>query len=188
MDRVELMRSHLRQMITKIEYIRHKLQHVSRFNEFTEMKLFDHHLEKTKKYYENALTTPSGWQSFDSITKSERLTNSILIGHRLEIFAFEVRFERLAVKYANEFYGFYHPEPFNLFGISEYLIYDKGIISKDVRSKEYDAVRSAIQKDPSLILKEREKVTAYLYRGCETAVFKKSGKSFPIDLTVPGGY
>lgn len=186
MDRVELMKLHLRKMITQIEYIRHKLQHISRFNEFSKMKLFDYELEKAKKYYENALS-PSGWQPYISITNSEKLTNSIIVGHRLEIFAYEVRFERFAIRYENEFFGFYHPEPFNLFGISEELIYNKGI-NGGIRIKEYDDVRSAIQNDPSLILKEREKVTTYLYRGSETSVFRRNGGKFPIDLTIPGGY
>ena len=186
MDRAELMKEDLRKRITQIEYIRHKLQHISRFYEFPNLKLFDHKLEKVKKSFEDAFT-PTGWYPYISITNNESLTNAILLGRRLEIFVYEVRFERLAIAYDSGFFGFYHPEPFKLFGLNEELVYNNGLHG-GVRIPAYDEVRLAIRRDPSLILREREKVTAYIYKGSETSVFRRNGGKFPIDLTIPGGY
>ena len=187
MDRVELMKQNLRKWVKQIDYIRNKLQRISGFVHSNSMRLFDNHLKKTRDHFESALTTPEGWQSYASITKSERLTNSIIIGYRLEVFTLEVRFEFLAIRHENAFFGFYNPEAFKLFGLTPELVYDKGL-SGGGKIPAYDAVRSAIQNDPSLILREREKVTEYINKGCQTSVFKRTGDPFPIDLTIPEGY
>ena len=187
MDTEELLKNDMRKRIKQINYIIRKTQLIPRYYSNTTLKLFLHRMDKRKKYYENALNTAGGWIPFNSISKSEHLTNSIIVGQRLEVFAFEVEFERLALRYHSGFFGFYHPESFKLFGINEQYVYDKGV-SNGVRIPAYDTVRSAIQNDPSLILREREKVTAYLKRGWETCVSKRQGENFPIDLTIPEGY
>lgn len=187
MDNVELMKADLRKRVEQIEYIRQKVGRISGRGEFSTIRLFEHKLETVRKRYEAALT-PAGWQSsYASITKSDRLTQSLIVGRRLEVFTFEVNFELMAIRYDSGFFGFWHPDRFNLFGLDFELVYNQGS-SGGVRVPRYDAVRSAIQEDPSMIPRERERVTEYIMRGCQTCVFKRNGESFPIDLTIPYGY
>lgn len=185
MDRAEILKSDMRKRIKQIEHIMYKLQCISGFRSNTTVSLFHHKLEEKRKHFKNALSTPQGWMSYESISKSDSLTNSILVGNRLEIFALEIYYEELAIRYHNAFFGFYNPEPFKLFGTFPDYIYYKG---KSGGLKQYNEIRTAVQNDPSLILKEREKITAYLKKGWEYCVSKRKGEPFPIDLTIPEGY
>lgn len=182
--RAERIRADLRKRVKQIDYIMHKVQRISTYTQFANIRVFYHRLDKKKKYFENALTTPAGWIPFDSISRNERYTESALVGNRLEVFGFEIEFEQLAVNYDRGFFGFYHPDRFLLFGISPEYVFSRGEYGKD----DYAKVRSAIQKDPSLILRERERVTAYLKKGWESCASKRNGEKFPIDLTIPEGY
>lgn len=187
MDNTELIKSDIRLRIRQLEHIQHKVRHIDRYNEFSDIRLFDHRLEKAKKIYESRFT-PTGWAGMSSIAGNERLTKSILSTYRLNAFIYEIRFESLATNYDSRFFGFYHPETFSIFGLSPRLVFNFGMITSDRRDPGYDKLMMALRDDPSLIQREREKITAYLYRGSETSVFKRKGERFPIDLTIPGGY
>lgn len=183
--RAEKLRADIRKRIKQISCIMDKAQHITGYSQFPNVRLFYHKLEKRKKYFENALATPGGWIPFDSISRTERLTDSILVGHRLEVFAFEIEYEQLALGYHRGFFGFYHPDPFLLFGISPGYVYNKG---QSGGVTQYNEVRTAVGKDPSMILRERERITAYLKKGWETCASRRNGEPFPIDLTIPEGY
>ena len=187
MDNTELIKSDLRLRIRQIEHIMNKVRHIDRFGEFSDIKLFYYKLSDVKKEYESRFT-PTGWAGISGIAGNDRLTRSVLTGYRFKSFVYEVRYESLAVNYDTRFFGFHHPEPFLLFGISSATVFNFGKISGGFQDEKYNKVLSDVHKDPSLILRERERVTAYLMRGCGTSVFKRNGESFPIDLTIPGGY
>lgn len=182
--RAEKLRADLRKRVKQIDYIMQKVTRISTYSQFATLKVFYNRLEKKKKYFENALTTPAGWVSFESISKNERYTESLLVGNRLEVFGFEIEYEQFAIHYDKGFFGFYHPDRFLLFGIPPEYVFSRGEYGKD----DYARVRSAVQNDPSLILREREKVTAYLKKGWESCPSKRRGEEFPIDLTIPEGY
>ena len=187
MTTTEKLKNDLCVRIEQLKHIRHKVQHLNGFSSSSTLKVFDNRLKKRQDYFQNAYDGGANWNSYRSISSSEDLTHSIIVGQRLEIFALEVEFEMFALKCSREFFGFYNPDRFMLFGLSPELVYNKGY-SGGYYVDSYARVRDEINKDPSLILKEREKVTQYLIRGSETCAYKKQGKPFPIDLTVPYGY
>lgn len=188
MDIAERVNADLRLRVEQLACIKDKVMHITRYSEFPEIRLFAHHLEETKKKYEGILAAPGSWLSYDAVLKNEKVRSSVLFGWRLDTFVYEVRYERMALRDHSRFFGFYNPDSFLLFGLPEHIVYGKGYYN-GAQNKEYFEVLKKLQKDPSLILAEREKVTAYLRRGCDTPLFRSKGLSFPpIDLTVPGGY
>ena len=187
MDNTELIKSDLRLRIRQIEHIRQKVQRIDRYREFPHIRLYADRLERVRKEYESRFT-PAGWAGIASVALNDKLTRSILSTYRLNSFIYEVRFESMAVNYDSRFFGFYHPEPFTLFGLSTDTVFNFGMISGGYRDEGYGKLMIAVKEDPSIIQREREKVTAYLYRGFESTVSKRHGKPFPIDLTIPGGY
>ncbi len=187
MTRAERLKDDLNKRIAQINHIRLKVQRLNSFASSSTLRAFENRLKKRQEYFEDAYRGGPNWISYQSLSNSEELTTSIIVGQRLEIFTLEVEFERFAITYSTEFFGFYSPEPFKLFGLEPDLVFNKGY-SGGYYVDSYGRVRDAINKNPSLILKEREKVTEYLIRGSETCVYKRQGKPFPIDLTVPYGY
>lgn len=187
MDYTERIKSDIRLRIRQLDYIQSKLRSIPRFSQFTDLKCFFHKLTDEKKKYEERLT-PTGWAYLGSVPYTERLAESFLLNNRLRSFVYEVRYETLAVNYHDAFFGFYHPESFLLFGLSPGTVYNFGMMSGGIRDAGYSKFLTALHKDPSLITREREKVTAYIMRGIETSVFKRKGEKFPIDLTIPGGF
>ncbi len=183
----ELLKSSIKKHIAQLDCIMGKVKHISRYSEFPEIRLFYYKLDEKKKYFERAISSPGAWQQFAGIARNKRLTDSILVGWRIEIFAHEVRYERLLLYYGNELWGFYNPDRFLLFGLPEDYVYNGGMLNGSQRP-EYSKVRTEIQNNPDLILKEREKVTQYLKKGYENSVAKRNGKPFPIDVTIPYGY
>ncbi|MBO7293115.1 MAG: hypothetical protein J6V07_04190 [Clostridia bacterium] len=188
MDIAEKIFADLRLRIRQLAHIGDKVKRITRYAEFPEIRLFARHLEDTKKKYEGILAVPGSWLSYDAVLKNERVRSSVLFGWRLDTFVYEVRYERMALRDHGTFFGFYNPDPFLIFGLPEHIVYGKGYYN-GAQSKEYFAVLKKLQENPSLIPAEREKVTAYLRRGCDTPLFRGRGLAFPpIDLTVPGGY
>lgn len=187
MTRAERLKNDLYIRIAQIKHIRSKVQRLSGFASSSTLRVFDNRLKRRQDYFQNAYDGLANWNSYQSISNSEELTHSIIVGQRLEIFALEVEFEMFALKCNWEFFGFYNPDRFMLFGLHPDLVYNKGY-SGSYYVDSYGRVRDEINKNPYLISKEREKVTAYLMKGCEYCSFKKQGKPFPIDLSIPYGY
>ena len=187
MDNTELIKSDLRLRIKQIEHIRQKVKRINRYSEFAHIRLYANKLDEVRREYESRLT-PTGWAGIASIAANDKLTKSILSTYRLNTFIYEVRYESMAVNYDTNFFGFYNPETFTLFGLSTDTVFNFGMISGGYRDEGYGKLMIAVKEDPSIIQREREKVTAYLYRGFESTVSKRRGNPFPIDLTVPGGY
>ena len=188
MDVAEKINADLRLRIRQVAHIRDKVRRITRYSEFPEIRLFAHRLAEVKEEYEKILAVPYSWLSYEAVLKNEKIRSSVLFGWRLDTFVYEVRYERMALRDHGLFFGFYNPDSFLLFGLPEDIVYSKGYYN-GARNEEYFAVRKRLQEDPSLLLAEREKVTDYLRRGCDTPLFRSRGLSFPpIDLTVPGGY
>ena len=187
MDYELLLKSDYRLRIRQLTYIREKLARIPRFREFSDMVMFYHKLNDEIKKYENYFTA-SGLYNLSNIAKSRTVSESVLLSNRFHTFVYEMRYESLAVNYHDAFFGFYHPEKFTLFGLPTSTVYNFGAITGGYRDADYDKMYAALRRDPDMILREREKVTKYIMRGCETSVFKRNGEPFPIDLTVPGGY
>ena len=188
MDYELLLKSDYRLRIRQLTHIREKLAHIPRFSEFSDMVMFYHKLNDEIKKYENYFTA-TGLYNLSNMAKSKTVSESVLLSNRFHTFVYEVRYESLAVKYHGAFFGFYHPEPFALFGLPVSTVYNFGAITGGFRDEDYDKMYSALRQNPdTMIMREREKVTKYIMRGCETSVFKRKGEPFPIDLTVPGGY
>ena len=188
MTNEERLKADISLRIRQLEYIKDKVKRINRYSEFTDIRLFAYKLEDIIKGYKGALSSDAAWYRYKSIAENDKVTDSVLFNMRLDTFVYEVYYEVLAVNYNHDFFGFYHPNSFNLFGITTELMMSKGMYNGN-RVPEYVDVIRKIKENPTLaISRERTKVTEYIKKGYETTVAKRAGKPLPLDMSVPGGY